>query len=146
MNKWDERFLKLAEEVSTWSKDPSTKVGAVIADGKKVVSHGFNGFPPSIEDKQEWYDEREVKYKLVIHAEVNAILNAERSVSGCTLYTTPLPPCCECAKLVAAAGITKVVSTIDPGKTQTRTFSHYETTEWIFKLAGIEYEWITRKI
>ena len=110
LTKWDERFLQLATTVAGWSKDPSTKVGAVIADDKHVVSLGFNGFPPSTEDKKEWLNDRPTKYSLVIHAEVNAILNARRPVNGLTLYVAPLSPCAECAKLIAASGIRRVVS------------------------------------
>lgn len=139
MNKWDERFLKLAQEVSTWSKDPSTKVGAVICRGKHVVSQGFNGFPPCVDDLEHWLNDREIKYKLVIHAEANAILNAGGSVVGCTLYTYPLSPCGECAKLVAAAGIKRVLSVVDRSHPRFCT----QDAEFVFSRAGVEYEWLT---
>jgi deoxycytidylate deaminase len=70
----DERYLALAKEVSTWSKDPSTQVGAVTVGSKKeVLSQGFNGFPRNIKDTDERYNNRETKYKFVVHAEMNAI-------------------------------------------------------------------------
>ena len=73
---WGERYLHLAKEVSTWSKDPSTKVGAVaIGDNGEVLTQGFNGFPRGIKDSSERLKDRERKYKLVVHAEMNAIYN-----------------------------------------------------------------------
>jgi dCMP deaminase len=107
--KWDKRFLQLAAHVAGWSKDPSTQVGAVIADGKHVVSVGYNGFPESTEDKDEWLNDRPTKYSMVIHAEANAIFNARQYVRGLTLYVSPLSPCLECAKLIAGAGFSRVV-------------------------------------
>ena len=86
---WGRRFLHLAEHVSTWSKDPSTLVGAVIADDNRVVSVGFNGFPRGCDDSPALYAERERKYRRVIHAEANALLFAARPLAGCTLYTWP---------------------------------------------------------
>ena len=68
ISKWDKRFLGLAAHVAEWSKDPSTQVGAVVANGKKVVSLGFNGFPQGLSDDHRLHD-RETKYSLVLHAE-----------------------------------------------------------------------------
>lgn len=110
MDKWDYNFLELAKTVSTFSKDPSTKVGAVIVDDDhRVVSIGFNGFPKGIKDDHRLED-REMKYKLIVHAETNALLFAGRSVKGCTLYTWPFMPCCRCASTIIQAGISRVVS------------------------------------
>ena len=109
--KWDLRFLGMAELVGSWSKDPSTKVGAVIVDKDRIiVSAGYNGFPKGIEDSEELLHNREKKYKLIIHGEMNAILFAKRSVEGCTLYTTPFLPCATCSSFVIQSGITRVVS------------------------------------
>ena len=113
MNKWDQRYLALAKEVSTWSKDPSTQVGAVTVGSKKeVLSQGFNGFPRGINDTDERYHHRDTKYKLVVHAEMNAIYNATysgTSLDGATLYVYGLPICSECAKGIIQVGIKKVV-------------------------------------
>ncbi len=106
---WDSRFLKLAEHVSTWSKDPSTQVGAVITDQKRVVSVGFNGFPSGIADNERLQDRAE-KYPRVVHGEVNAILFAQRSLRWHTLYTYPFVPCSTCAGQVIQAGISRVVA------------------------------------
>jgi dCMP deaminase len=110
VSKWDRRFLELAEQVGGWSKDESTQVGAVIADGKRVVSVGFNGFAQGCDDSSPLYRNRELKLKRVVHAEVNAILFAGRPLTGCTLYVFPFMPCAACAAIVIQAGITRVVA------------------------------------
>lgn len=111
--KWDTRFLTMAELVASWSKDPSTKCGAVIVrPDRTVASVGFNGFPRGMDDDGELYAQRAVKYSRVVHAEMNAILSAKEPVRGYTLYTYPhgLAPTCErCAVHVIQAGITRVV-------------------------------------
>ena len=112
--KWDFRMLSLARLVSTWSKDPSTKVGAVLARPDcTVLSLGFNGFPRGCSDGPEVYENRERKYLRVVHAELNAILTAPERPSGCTLYVWPpaLRPgtCSQCAAAVIQAGIARVV-------------------------------------
>lgn len=110
MTKWDDRFLSLAKTVSTWSKDPSTGVGAVIVDAQhRVVSLGFNGFPRGIKD-DERLSNRTQKYEITIHAELNAILFAKHPLDGCTMYVYPLPPCGRCAAMVAQSGISRIVS------------------------------------
>lgn len=109
-DKWDRRFLDLAQHVAQWSKDPSTKVGCVIANTmKQVVSIGYNGFPRGVEDTPERLNDRETKYRLVVHSEPNAIANANMSVRGCTVYTWPFAPCVECMKILATNGISRVV-------------------------------------
>ena len=108
--KWDNRFLDMAKLVSTWSKDPSTKVGAVIVDpSNRLVSVGYNGFPKHVTDNERLLD-REKKYDIIVHAEVNAILFANKKVNGCTLYTWPFQPCPRCAGLIIQSGISRVVS------------------------------------
>jgi dCMP deaminase len=140
LDKWDERYLSLAAEVATWSKDPSTQVGAVTVGSKKeVLSQGFNGFPRGIHDTDERYNDRETKYKFVVHAEMNAIYNATysgTSLDGSTLYVYGLPICSECAKGVIQVGIKKVVvlKSRDVG-------SWYESvmlSKEMFEEAGIE--------
>jgi dCMP deaminase len=108
--KWDYRFLDLAEFISSWSKDPSTKVGAVITDkNNRIISIGYNGFPQNITD-DERLEDRDTKYKIIIHGEMNAILFAGRSLNNCTLYTYPFMPCPRCAGIIIQAGITRIVS------------------------------------
>lgn len=114
MDKWDKRFIELAEHVSTWSKDPSTKVGAVIVDNdRRIVSVGYNGFPAGVDDDTDRYDDREVKYEMIIHGEINAILFANKDLKGCTLYTWPFQPCSRCASIVVQKGISRVVTLVN---------------------------------
>ncbi len=115
--KWESRLLELARHVSDWSRDPSTKTGAVIvSDRKRVVSLGYNGFARGVDDAQERYADRETKYKFISHAERNALDNAECSIVGATLYATHFP-CVECAKSIVQRGIARVVvnGSIDDG-------------------------------
>jgi dCMP deaminase len=110
MSKWDNNFLSLANTVSMFSKDPSTKVGAVITDDdNRVISIGYNGFPKGIKD-DERLEVRDLKYDMVVHAEANALLFANSSTKGCTIYTWPFMPCSRCASLLIQAGISRVVS------------------------------------
>ena len=107
---WDKRFLSLAETVASWSKDPSTKVGAVIVrPDKTIASLGYNGFPRGVKDTPVLYEDRVKKYARVVHAEANAIVAAQEPLRGFTIYTYPLPICNECMKLVIQAGITRCV-------------------------------------
>lgn len=111
MDKWDQRFINLAGVVSSWSKDPSTGVGAVIADTRnRIVSLAYNGFPRRVDDDPARLHDRATKLALTIHAEINSILFAEKSVRGCTMYVYPLPPCSACASVIIQAGISRVVS------------------------------------
>ena len=114
MDKWDERFLNLAKEISTWSKDPSTKVGAVAIGTKgEVLAQGYNGFPRGVLDSPERYETKEIKYQYVVHAEMNCIYNATYNgigLDGATMYVWGLPLCNECAKGIIQVGITRVVS------------------------------------
>lgn len=109
LNKWDQRFIDLAQHISTWSKDPSTKVGAVIVQDKVVVGMGYNGFPAGVEDNPDLYADRAEKLKRVVHAEANAIIEAGQDCGNATLYVYPLFTCNECAKLVIQSGIRRVV-------------------------------------
>ena len=113
---WDEFFIGMAKYVSTASKDPSTQVGAVLVDSdRRVIGMGYNGFPRGVHDDVSRYLDKPTKYAMVVHAELNAILNAHAPTEGSTLYVWPqfytaMPPVCnECAKAVIQAGITRVV-------------------------------------
>lgn len=147
IDKWDLRFLKLAHHVSSWSKDPSTKVGAVIVDNeRRVVGMGYNGFPRGVHDDPERLAQRDQKLRFVVHAEVNAILNAVRSVEGCCLYTTPLFTCGDCAKVVAQSGIVKVVSVQKPLANITDWALLMDTARTIYDEAGIKYVQVTPEV
>lgn len=108
---WDTRFLDIAKSVSQWSKDPSTKVGAVIVNPRReIVSTGYNGFPRGIMDSFDRLSKREIKYEMIIHAEINAILFSHENLSGYTLYTYPFQPCSRCASVIIQSGINRIVT------------------------------------
>lgn len=110
MTRWDHRFIALARLVASWSKDPSTKVGAVIVrPDKTVASLGYNGFPRGADDAAEIYDNRPLKLLRTVHAEANAIVAARSPLEECNLYVTPLHPCASCAGLLIQAGIKRIV-------------------------------------
>ena len=135
---WDIRFLEHARLVASWSKDPSTRVGAVIADcNHRVVSVGYNGFPRKVPDELDKLKDREVKLKMTIHAELNAILFSHRSLEGTTLYVTR-HPCAGCAALVVQVGISRVVSISDP-EFESRWKRDVEFAEWIMGHGGVEH-------
>lgn len=110
--KWDQYFMTMAYLVSMKSKDPSTRVGAVIVGSdNEVVSTGYNGLPRGIDDLYERYHNKEYKYLAVNHAEENAILHCARlgiSSKDCKIYV-PWIPCSRCAKSIIQAGIKEVI-------------------------------------
>ena len=141
--KWIKRYLKIAQEVSEWSKDPSTKVGAVIigANGQ-IVSQGYNGFPRGISDLEERLNNRPLKYKLVVHAERNALLNAlynGASVKDCVLFVHGLPVCNECAKSIIQSGISMVYYDTEPKK-QWKELSDFAIK--MFEEAGVKVQYV----
>ena len=144
LNKWDLRYLKLAEEVASWSKDPSTQIGAIAVGNKgQVLSQGYNGFPRGIEDSLDRYDNREEKYKLVVHAEMNVIYNASYngvSLNDSTLYVHGLPACSECAKGIIQVGIKRVI--MNRNETPPRWKESWKNTEKMFVEARVAYEFI----
>src|SRR5687767_12913917 len=91
---WDRRYLELCKHIAQWSKDPSTQVGAVIVDPEynNIVSMGFNGLPRSVEDTAERLTVRDTKLRMVVHAEMNAVIFAGKPVRGYRLYTYPWHP------------------------------------------------------
>lgn len=110
--KWDLRGLERAAQNATYSKDPSSKVGAVLMrPDKTFAGDGFNGFPAGLPDDPALYANRDYKIATVIHAEENAILNSrDHSLEGYTLYVSGLPPCCSCASKIIQKGIGRVVA------------------------------------
>lgn len=140
MSNWDNRFFKLADHVSSWSKDPSTKVGAVIVnDDRQVLGLGYNGFPRGVVDYPHRYEDRSLKLQFVAHAERNALDNAA-DVRGATLYST-LFPCTECAKGIIQRGIKRVVTTRPYNEEKAQRFN-FGTSEVMFDEAGIEIVYI----
>lgn len=136
--KWDQRFLDLAAEVASWSKDPTTKVGAaIVRDDRTVASLGFNGLPRGVEDNDFRLGNREEKLAMTIHAELNAILSSHVPVRGLTLYAT-LPCCDRCAAHIIQSGIRRVV-TLSPDVAQAARWGEsFERAVEMFREAGVE--------
>lgn len=148
--KWDRRFLELAEHVSSWSKDPSTKVGAVIVDShRRVVGTGYNGFARGVKDTEARYDDRPTKYKLVVHAELNAVITAGDRCMGGTIYVFPAfgcpPLCSSCAKAVIQSGIIRVVGWVPDidDATAARWKEELDAAYLMCNEAGIEMTMLT---
>ena len=139
MSKWDLRFLELAKQISTWSKDPSTKVGCVVVGAdREIRSTGFNGFPRGINDDEERLTDREKKYPLICHAEENAIMHAARigvSLKDSTAYVT-WPPCSRCARSLIQAGIREIVYP-ETGKIPERWIEDFTISDSMLNEAGV---------
>lgn len=130
-------LIDMAFSASMRSRDPSTKVGAVIIrQDKSVAAIGYNGFPRGMEDRPEWYEDRSEKYDRVIHAEMNALLSMKEHAAG-TIVAITHPPCKDCAKHLAAAGVAKVIWQHCPG-----IEARFDTrrSEEILRDSGIEIE------
>lgn len=143
-DKWDRRFIALAKHISQWSKDPSTKVGAVIVDrDMRVVSLGYNGFAQRVDDIPELYADRDSKYNRIIHGDMNAMIFAERSIKGCSLYTIPFLPCSRCAVVAIQRGIVRVVAPALPDELKDRWGDSVQQTEQMFAEAGVQWTVLT---
>lgn len=128
--------MELARHIAGWSKDPSTRVGAVLVGRlRKEIAVGYNGFPPGIEDTEERLTNRDTKYRLTQHAERNVLDNARFDARGGTLYVTFFP-CCECAKSVVSRGVARVVCPSPPDREPWA--GDAEWTRLLFREAGIE--------
>jgi len=142
--KWMIRFMRVAKEVGSWSKDPSSKIGAVIVnENRRILATGYNGFPKTIADDDR-LNVKEEKYPLIIHAEMNAILNALKNgvpVDGATIFVYGLPVCSECAKSVSQSGISKVV-VMQPDE-NSRWFSEWTKKSLpLFQESNIKVEYL----
>ncbi|MBP9758269.1 cytidine deaminase [Candidatus Dojkabacteria bacterium] len=144
---WDEYFFNIVEVVSSRSHDENTHYGCVVVDqNNRIVATGYNGFPSGIDDSSlpsnredkididiEGFKEVVTKYDVMIHAEINAISTAARSLAGCKLYITAFP-CLNCSKTIIASGIKTVVyKTLNRG-------AQYQigASMFLFEKAGVE--------
>lgn len=137
MSKWKQRFLDLAKSVAEWSKDPSTKVGAVaVGESKQILETGFNGPPRGVQDLPERM-ERPAKYIWTAHAEENLVAHAARKqLEGSTVYVTHL--CCNaCARMLINAGVARVV--VGDGLTS-MPMEQFEAAVTMFREAGVQLE------
>ena len=139
---WDQYFIKLAECAALKSKDPSTKIGAVIVGiDNEVLSIGFNGFPRGIADYSDRYTNRETKLKLIEHAERNAIYNAARQgikLKDSKLYlSNNLKMICgDCAKAIIQSGISEVVGIKKADKELLKRWEN-DFSKTLFRESGI---------
>lgn len=136
---WDDYFMSVALLSGKRSKDPNTQVGACIVNKNNVIeSIGYNGLPKGCSDDEfPWEKEGEMlntKYPFVVHAELNAILNAKgKDLSGCKIYVA-LFPCNECAKAIIQSGISEVVYLSD----KYSNTDSVKASKMMFKYAGVE--------
>ena len=136
MASWSLRYLELARHIAAWSKDPSTKVGAVIVrPDNTIASVGYNGFPRGVSDTQ--LDNREYKLQRTIHAEMNAILSAKEPLSGYTLYVT-LAPCSHCAAAIIQSGIKSVYFDNDMTTNKPKWTDSFAVSYEMFMESGVE--------
>ena len=136
---WDETYIQMATIIAMRSKDPSTKAGSVIIDADKVVvGLGYNGWVRGADDSDFTWERKgdflNTKYAFVVHAEENAVYNANKSTKDCTIYCT-LFPCNECAKTIVQKGIKEVVYASDKYHDE----DIWKASRKIFKAAGIKY-------
>ena len=146
ITKWDRRFMDMAQMISTWSKDPSSKIGAVaVNDARRILATGYNGFPRGIEDSEERLNDREQKYPRIIHAEMNVLMNALYngvSLKDSSLYVYGLPICSDCTKNVIQAGIKKVIVPYHTDAPQKWKDQWDNQSEPMLKEAGVQVGYI----
>ena len=136
-DRWDRKYLLLARYVAeNWSKDPSTKVGAVLVNYEYGLEFiGYNGFAHGVEDTLSRISHRDTKYAMTVHAEVNAILKAGHFAKNSTLYVWPsfaeLPICHDCAKFAIQAGVAEIVG-VEPD-TSSELYARWRTSIEIAK-------------
>lgn len=142
-DKWDKRWLNLAEQTGMWSKDRRHKVGCIIVgSANQVLSTGYNGFPRGIDDEIDERHEQPAKLDWTEHAERNAIFNAARlgsPLEGSTVYAT-LFPCIACSRAIIQIGAATLV-------TYAPNISHHRWgREFVFSLALLEESGVTVRI
>jgi dCMP deaminase len=141
--RWDLHFLKEAKLISEMSKDPSTKCGAcLVRHDRSIVSKGFNGFARKVKDSPERYSNRDLKYKIVLHAEENAILFSKEDLTGYQIFTWPFLSCPHCASQVIQKGISRItcpemVKEDDPARFD-RWEENFKLSREIYFEAGVE--------
>jgi len=136
---WDDRFMGLAREVASWSKDRSRKVGCVIVGpNREIRATGYNGFPRGVADDVEARHQRPAKYRWTEHSERNAIYNAARSgvsTEGCRIYLMWYP-CMDCARAIVQAGIVEVVA-VEPDWNDPTFADDFRDVKQLFVEAGV---------
>jgi dCMP deaminase len=143
-SKWDKRFMRVAQEISCWSKDPSKQIGAVAVNSdRRILATGYNGFPKGIEDIPARYEDRTIKYDLVVHAEMNCIYNATFSgisLKDSTMYVWGLPVCHDCAKGIIQVGINRIV--IGMMDSPQKWLDSFEKSRRMFDESGVDIDFL----
>lgn len=147
---WDEFFMRHVYLAATKSKDPRTRIGAILVKDKHIVSSGYNGFGRGVKDLKERYEDRETKYSYICHAEFNSVLQCAKlgiSSLGATLYT-PGFPCSECCKTIVQGGISTIVLHKQwPNLTYSEKWvKSFQISEQMIKEAGIEVRWLDKTL
>lgn len=139
----DDFYMGLAQYVTAKSKDPSTKVGAVIVNQHyQPVSYGTNGFARGVPDLQELLDDRESKLRLTIHAEENAIIFAARPLDGCIIYVWPMMPCSTCMAKIVQSRISRVVTLKASKEQEERWGKDFRLSLWQAQKAGVVVDFL----
>ena len=139
-NKDIEYFFNIASVVASRSKDPSTKTGAVIVSKtRQIIACGYNGFPSGFPDNPELYNNKELKYPRIVHAEMNAILSAAKhgiSTQDASIFVVPIQVCNECAKAIIQAGIKHVYCKVFKDTDTWR--ESFKVSQELFDACGVE--------
>jgi dCMP deaminase len=136
--KWQARFISLAQEIASWSKDSGTQVGSVIVrPDRTICSVGFNGFPRGVKDSQDAIANRDTKLLRTIHAELNAILSAKESLVGYSIFVWPFQPCASCAAAIIQSGITEVYFPHNDHLAHERWSESFKAALQMFDEAGV---------
>jgi dCMP deaminase len=135
---WDQRFLSLARTIAGWSKDPSTKVGALAVRERRILASGYNGIPMHVNDDVTRLSNRDLRLQMTVHAEANLVCYAARHgvcLNGATAYVWPLMTCSQCAAQLIQAGFIKVV--IPDFVMPLRWQESFDTARVMFVEAGV---------
>lgn len=134
-------MLHMARQVAGWSKDPSTKVGALAVRDRRILATGFNGLPSGVGDDEARLRDRSLKLAMSVHAETNLVAFAARSgvcLAGSTAYVWPLPPCSQCSAVLIQADVSRIVVPDFPEPL--RWMESFQLGRIMFGEAGIRFE------
>jgi dCMP deaminase len=137
--RWDRRFLGLAAHVAGWSRDPSTRVGAVAVRDRRVLALGYNGLPAGVEDAPARLECRETKLLMTAHAETNLLTYAARdgvALRGATVYVTMFP-CSHCSGQLINAGVVRIVVPQEGCAFPDRWLASFKASSDMLKEAGV---------
>lgn len=143
-HKWDLRYLALASNIAEWSKDPSSKIGAIAVGSKgQVLAQGYNGFPRGMVDSPTLYEQKEEKYARIVHAEMNMIYNASFNgvcLNESVVYVSGLPTCSDCAKGLIQVGVSELIMPKQP--IPDKWYDSWQKSKAYYKEAGLKYRWV----